>query len=437
MIALRTLAPARSHLGSWSIGRALRPHPALSPFYASARSYTSYNTAVAGLTEAQEEFRNVVHDFAQKEIAPRAEEIDKTNQLPDDIFPKMGEMGLLGVTVPEKWGGLGMGYLEHTIAMEELSRASASIALSYGAHSNLFVNQLVRWGTEQQIEKYLPGALTGRQVGSLAMSEPNAGSDVVSMRTKAQKREDGTWVLNGSKCWITNAPVSSTFIIYAKSDTSVAPSKGMTAFLVERKSKGFEVGEKLDKFGMRGSPTAELFFDNVEIPPENVLGPVGKGASVLMSGLDLERLVLSGGPLGIMQASLDLALDYTHERQQFGKKIATFQLMQGKLADMYTKLSASRAYVYAVARACDAGNISRKDCAGSILYSSDRAVEVAMDAQQCLGGNGYINDYAAGRLLRDSRLYTVGAGTQEIRRMLIGREFNVAYDEAQGKGIAQ
>ncbi|WWD22740.1 hypothetical protein CI109_107233 [Kwoniella shandongensis] len=401
------------------------------------RSFSSYSTSIAGLTESQEEFRNVVHDFAQKEIAPRAEEIDKTNQLPNDIFPKLGEMGLLGVTVPEKWGGLGLGYLEHTIAMEELSRASASIALSYGAHSNLMVNQLVRWGTQSQIDKYLPPLLTGEHVGSLAMSEPNAGSDVVSMRSKAVRSENGGWVLNGSKCWITNAPVSSTFLIYAKTDTEVAPSKGMTAFLVERGSKGFEVGEKLDKFGMRGSPTAELFFDNVEIPEENVLGTVGKGASVLMSGLDLERLVLSGGPLGIMQAALDLALEYTHEREQFGRKIGTFQLMQGKLADMYTKLSASRAYVYAVARACDAGNTSRKDCAGAILYSSDRAVEVALDAQQCLGGNGYINDYPAGRLLRDSRLYTVGAGTQEIRRMLIGREFNDMFDEARGKGIAQ
>ncbi|WWC67255.1 uncharacterized protein I206_101162 [Kwoniella pini CBS 10737] len=400
------------------------------------RYYSSYSVAVAGLTESQEEFRNVVHDFAQKEIAPRAEEIDKRNELPADIFPKLGEMGLLGVTVPEKWGGLGLGYLEHTIAMEELSRASASIALSYGAHSNLMVNQLNRWGTDKQKEKYLPKLLTGEHIGSLAMSEPNAGSDVVSMRTKAELK-DGKWILNGSKCWITNAPVSSTFLIYAKSDPSVAPSKGMTAFLVERGYKGFEVGEKLDKFGMRGSPTAELFFDNVEIPEENVLGKVGKGASVLMSGLDLERLVLSGGPLGIMQAALDLTLDYTHERQQFGKKIGTFQLMQGKLADMYTKLSASRSYVYAVARACDAGKVSRQDCAGAILYSSDRAVEVAMEAQQCLGGNGYINDYPAGRLLRDSRLYTVGAGTQEIRRMLIGRGFNEVYEEADGRGIAQ
>ncbi|WWC57652.1 uncharacterized protein I303_100185 [Kwoniella dejecticola CBS 10117] len=400
------------------------------------RRYTSYNEAVAGLTEAQQEFRNAVHDFAQKEIAPRAEEIDKKNELPADIFPKLGEMGLLGVTVPEKWGGLGLGYLEHTIAMEELSRASASIALSYGAHSNLMVNQLNRWGTDKQKEKYLPKLLTGEYIGSLAMSEPNAGSDVVSMRTKAELK-DGKWILNGSKCWITNAPVSSTFLIYAKSDTTVAPSKGMTAFLIERGYKGFEVGEKLDKFGMRGSPTAELFFDNVEIPEENVLGQVGKGASVLMSGLDLERLVLSGGPLGIMQAALDLTLDYTHERKQFGKKIGTFQLIQGKLADMYTKLSASRAYVYAVARACDAGKVSRQDCAGAILYSSDRAVEVAMEAQQCLGGNGYINDYPAGRLLRDSRLYTVGAGTQEIRRMLIGRGFNEVYEEAEGRGIAQ
>ncbi|WVO16033.1 hypothetical protein L204_103698 [Cryptococcus depauperatus] len=392
----------------------------------SKRAYSSYNAAVAGLTEAQEEFRTVVHDFAQKEIAPRAAEIDKTNKLPADIFPKLGEMGLLGVTVPEKWGGLGLGYLEHTIAMEELSRASASIGLSYGAHSNLMINQLVRWGSEEQLSKYLPPLLTGKHIGSLAMSEPNAGSDVVSMKSHAVKDQD-TWVLNGSKCWITNAPVSSTFLIYAKTDKSVAPSKGMTAFLVQRDWDGFSVGEGLDKFGMRGSPTAELFFDNIKIPSSNVLGQVGKGAKVLMSGLDLERLVLSGGPLGIMQAALDLTLQYTHERKQFGKRIGEFQLMQGKLADMYTKLSASRAYVYAVARACDVGRISRQDCAGAILYSSDRAVEVAMDAQQCFGGNGYINDYPVGRLLRDSRLYTVGAGTQEIRRMLIGREFNETF----------
>ncbi|EIW73251.1 isovaleryl-CoA dehydrogenase [Tremella mesenterica] len=400
------------------------------------RFYTSYNPAISGLTTEQEEFRETVASFAQREIAPRAEEIDKTNRMPDDIFPKLGAMGLLGVTVPEKLGGLGLGYLEHTIAMEELSRASASVALSYGAHSNLMVNQLTRWGNEEQLRKYLPPLLTGEHIGSLAMSEPEAGSDVVSMRTKAEKIGD-KWVLNGSKCWITNAPLSSTFLIYAKSDTTGPPSKGITAFLVERGWKGFQVGEHLDKFGMRGSPTAELFFDNVEIPQENVLGTVGKGANVLMSGLDLERLVLSGGPLGIMQAALDFTLEYTHDRQQFGKPIATFQLMQGKLADMYTKLSASRAYVYAVARACDAGHVSRQDCAGAILYSSDRAVEVSMEAQQCLGGNGYINDYPAGRLLRDSRLYTVGAGTQEIRRMLIGRGFNEIFHEARGNAVAQ
>lgn len=347
--------------------------------------------------------------------------------MPEDIFPKFGEMGLLGVTVPEKWGGLGLGYLEHTIAMEEISRASASIGLSYGAHSNLMVNQLVRNGNEAQIEKYLPKLLTGEHIGSLAMSEPNAGSDVVSMKTRAEPQADGSYLLNGSKCWITNSPHASTFLIYAKSDTNVAPSKGITAFLVQRDWEGFSVGEKLDKFGMRGSPTAELFFDNVRIPAENVLRGPGTGAAVLMSGLDYERLVLSGGPLGIMQAALDMTLEYTHDRQQFGRPIAEFELMQGKIADMYTKLSASRAYVYAVARAADAGKVSREDCAGAILYASDRAVEVAMDAQQCFGGNGYINEYEVGRLLRDSRLYTVGAGTQEIRRMLIGRMFNEAF----------
>ncbi|GFZ44779.1 hypothetical protein JCM24511_02505 [Saitozyma sp. JCM 24511] len=406
------------------------------PVVVRCRAYSSYNAAVAGLTPEQDEFRQVVARFAEKEIAPRAAEIDRTNKMPEDVFPKLGEMGLLGVTVPEKWGGLGLGYLEHTIAMEELSKASASVALSYGAHSNLVVNQLVRWGTDTQLTKYLPPLLSGEQIGSLAMSEPNSGSDVVSMRTRAEKK-GGKWVMNGSKCWITNAPLSSTFIIYSRSTKDGQPSRGITAFLVERGWKGFEVGEHLDKFGMRGSPTAELFFDNVEIPEENVLGEVNKGAAVLMSGLDYERLVLSGGPLGIMQSALDLALEYTHTREQFGKKIATFQLMQGKLADMYTKLSASRAYVYAVARACDQGNVSRQDCAGAILYSSDRAVEVAMEAQQCLGGNGYINEYPAGRLLRDSRLYTVGAGTQEIRRMLIGRGFNEAFSEAEGRGIAQ
>ncbi|KAK4686481.1 isovaleryl-CoA dehydrogenase, partial [Tremellales sp. Uapishka_1] len=434
------------------------------------RPYSSYNSAIAGLTTEQEEFRQVVSDFAQKEIAPRAAEIDKTNKMPADIFPKLGDMGLLGVTVPEKWGGLGLGYFEHTIAMEELSRASAAVALSYGVSrtscSIRLSSHLESIGAlqpsgqptntarqyvpasvstyivshdclaETQLTKYLPPLLSGQHIGSLAMSEPNSGSDVVSMRTKAELQE-GKWIMNGSKCWITNAPLSSTFLVYARSSKEGPPSKGLTAFIVEKGMKGFEVGESLDKFGMRGSPTAELFFDNVEIPPENVLGTVGKGASVLMSGLDLERLVLSGGPLGIMQAALDLTLEYTHSREQFGKKIATFQLMQGKIADMYTKLSASRAYVYAVARACDAGKISRQDCAGAILYSSDRAVELAMEAQQCLGGNGYVNDYPAGRLLRDSRLYTVGAGTQEIRRMLIGRGFNEAFAEADGKMVAQ
>ncbi|KAL7420234.1 hypothetical protein Q5752_005201 [Cryptotrichosporon argae] len=397
---------------------------------AAARGVSSYNATVAGLTPAQDEFRQAVKKFAARELAPRAAEIDKTNKMPLGVFPQLGQMGLLGVTVPEERGGLGLGYFEHVVAMEELSKASASVALSYGAHSNLMVNQLNRHGNQQQLDKFLPPLLSGEHIGSLAMSEPDAGSDVVSMRTKAEKVHGG-WVLNGSKCWITNAPLSSTFLIYAR--TSGGPARSaLTAFLVERSSPGFSVGDHLDKFGMRGSPTAELFFDNVHIPDENVLGAVGGGAKVLMSGLDLERLVLSGGPLGIMQAALDLTLDYTHDRKQFGQPIASFQLMQGKLADMYTKLSASRAYVYAVARACDAGKVSRQDCAGAILYASDRAVEVAMEAQQCLGGNGYINDYPAGRLLRDARLYTVGAGTQEIRRMLIGREFNVAYEKGDG-----
>ncbi|RSH80479.1 uncharacterized protein EHS24_009059 [Apiotrichum porosum] len=417
------------------------------------RAFTSYNGPVAGLTPEQEEFRDNVANFAQKEIAPRAAEIDKKNKMPADLFPKMGDMGLLGVTVPEELGGLGLGYLEHTIAMEEISRASASVGLSYGAHSNLMVNQLRRNGSEPQIAKYLPKLLTGEHVGSLAMSEPNAGSDVVSMRTRAElDKSHDKYIMNGSKCWITNSPIASTFLIYAKSEKDAKPSKAITAFLVEKGMPGFTVGEPLDKFGspppsatiaasnqltvtplfqMRGSPTAEIFFDNVEVPAENVIGGVGNGAKVLMSGLDYERLVLSGGPLGIMQAALDMTLGYTHEREQFGQKIGTFQLMQGKLADMYTKLSASRAYVYAVARAADAGKVSREDCAGAILYVSDRCVEVAMDAQQCFGGNGYINDYEVGRLLRDSRLYTVGAGTQEIRRALIGRMFNEAIAKGQ------
>ncbi|KIM60654.1 hypothetical protein SCLCIDRAFT_123881 [Scleroderma citrinum Foug A] len=391
----------------------------------SVRHASTYNADVAGLTEEQAEFRNVVSEFAQREIAHRAADIDRTNTFPADIWEKLGDMGLLGVTVSSKYGGLELGYLHHTLAMEELSRASGSIALSYGAHSNLCVNQIHRHGTDAQKEKYLPDLISGKKVGSLAMSEPGSGSDVVSMKLRADKI-DGGWRLNGNKFWITNGPTASTYVVYAKTAPEKG-SKGITAFIVERNFAGFSTHQKLDKFGMRGSDTCELVFENCEVPDENVLGEVNKGAGVLMSGLDLERLVLSGGPLGLMQAAFDYAVEYVHQRKQFGQPVGTFQLMQAKMADMYTKINASRSYVYAVARACDRGHISRRDCAGAILYSTERAVEVAMESMQCLGGNGYINDYPMGRILRDSRLYAVGAGTQEIRRMLIGREFNEEF----------
>ncbi|CAA7271605.1 unnamed protein product [Cyclocybe aegerita] len=391
------------------------------------RNASFYNADVAGLTEEETEFRDAVTEFAQKEIAPRAAETDKTNTFPADLWEKLGSMGLLGVTVSPKYGGLALGYLHHTLAMEALSAASGSVALSYGAHSNLCVNQLHRHGTEKQKQKYLPDLIAGIKVGSLAMSEAGSGSDVVSMRLNA-KKVDGGWVLNGTKFWITNGPVASTLVVYAKTDPEKG-SKGITAFIIEHGFKGFFTSPKLDKFGMRGSDTCELIFENCEVPDANVLGQVNRGAAVLMSGLDLERIVLSGGPLGLMQAAFDYAVEYVHDRKQFGEPIGTFQLMQAKIADMYTKLNASRSYVYAVARACDRGKISRKDCAGAILYSTEKAVEVALEGMQCLGGNGYINDYPMGRIVRDARLYTVGAGTQEIRRMLIGREFNDQFKD--------
>ncbi|KAA1469368.1 acyl-CoA dehydrogenase NM domain-like protein [Dentipellis sp. KUC8613] len=381
-----------------------------------------YNTAIAGLTSEQQEFRNAVSEFAQREVAPRAADIDKSNNFPMDLWEKLGDMGLLGVTVSSKYGGIEQGYFEHTLAMEELSRASGSVALSYGAHSNLCVNQIHRHGTDAQKAKYLPDLVSGKKVGSLAMSEPGSGSDVVSMKLRADK-VDGGYVLNGNKFWITNGPIASTLVVYAKTAPEKG-SKGITTFIVEKGFDGFSTHQKLDKFGMRGSDTCELVFENCFVPEENVLGRIGGGAAVLMSGLDLERLVLSGGPLGLMQAAFDYAVEYVHDRKQFGAPVGTFQLMQGKIADMYTNLNASRSYVYAVARACDQGQISRRDCAGAILYSTEKAVEVASESMQCLGGNGYINDYPVGRILRDARLYTVGAGTQEIRRMLIGREFN-------------
>lgn len=371
------------------------------------------------LGETVDMLRDAVRDFANAEIAPLAAETDRSNEFPNQLWPKFGEMGLLGVTVPEEYGGSGMGYLAHMIAMEEISRASASIGLSYGAHSNLCVNQINRNGNDAQKRKYLPKLISGEHIGALAMSEPNAGSDVVSMRMRAEKKGD-KYVLNGTKMWITNGPDADVIVVYAKTDPQ-AGSKGMTTFIVE-KSFGFKVAQKLDKLGMRGSNTGELVFEDVEVPEENVLGQVGRGAAVLMSGLDYERAVLSGGPLGIMQACMDVVVPYIHERKQFGQSIGEFQLIQGKIADMYTTLNACKAYVYAVGNACDRGETTRKDAAGAILYSAEKATQMALDAIQILGGNGYMNEYPTGRLLRDAKLYEIGAGTSEIRRMLIGRE---------------
>jgi isovaleryl-CoA dehydrogenase len=364
--------------------------------------------------------RDSVRAFAEDRVAPIAAEIDRTDEFPRYLWPEMGALGLHGITVEEEHGGAGMGYLAHCVAMEEVSRASASVGLSYGAHSNLCVNQIRRNGNAEQKRRYLPKLISGEHLGALAMSEPGAGSDVVSMKLRAEKRGD-RWVLNGTKLWITNAHYAETLVVYAKTNPEAGP-KGITAFLIERDFKGFRPAQKLDKLGMRGSPTSELVFEDCEVPEENVLGTVGGGVRVLMSGLDYERAVLAAGPIGILQACLDLVVPYIHDRKQFGQPIGEFQFIQGKVADMYTALNACRAYVYAVARACDRGHASRKDAAGAILFAAEAATKASLDAIQILGGNGYINDYPAGRLLRDAKLYEIGAGTSEIRRLLIGRE---------------
>ncbi|HEX5514893.1 MAG TPA: isovaleryl-CoA dehydrogenase [Gammaproteobacteria bacterium] len=381
------------------------------------RQFPSLNFS---LGEDLDMLRDTVAAFAAKEIAPRAAEIDASNQFPADLWRKLGDLGLLGITVEPEYGGSGMGYLAHIVAMEEISRASASVGLSYGAHSNLCVNQIRLNGTEEQKRKYLPKLISGEHVGALAMSEPGAGSDVVSMKLRAVQQGDH-YVLNGNKMWITNGPDADTLVVYAKTDPD-AGSRGITAFLIERGMPGFSTAQKLDKLGMRGSNTCELVFEDCKVPAENVLGRIGGGVRVLMSGLDYERAVLAAGPLGIMQACMDVVLPYVHERKQFGQPIGEFQLMQGKLADMYTTMNACKAYVYAVGRACDRGETSRKDAAGAILYAAEKATWMALEAIQCLGGNGYINDYPTGRLLRDAKLYEIGAGTSEVRRMLIGRE---------------
>ncbi|MEL6373196.1 MAG: isovaleryl-CoA dehydrogenase [Pseudomonadota bacterium] len=379
-----------------------------------------YPTLDFDLGETADALRDTVRSFTADRIAPLADEIDRSDEFPRHLWPEMGALGLHGITVEEEYGGAGLGYLEHCIAMEEVSRGSASVGLSYGAHSNLCVNQIRRNGNEAQKQRFLPKLVGGEHVGALAMSEPGAGSDVVSMSLRADKQGD-RYILNGTKFWITNGPGGDVVVVYAKTDPDAGP-RGITAFIVDTDSKGFSVAQKLNKLGMRGSNTGELVFENCEVPEENVLGEVGRGVNVLMSGLDYERAVLAAGPLGIMQAAMDAVVPYVHERKQFGKPIGTFQLVQGKVADMYTALNACRAYVYAVARACDRGQTTRKDAAGAILFASERATQMALDAIQLLGGNGYINDYPTGRLLRDAKLYEIGAGTSEIRRMLIGRE---------------
>jgi isovaleryl-CoA dehydrogenase len=380
----------------------------------------SFPTLDFDLGQDIEMLRDTVQNFAAHEIAPRAAETDQRNEFPMDLWRKLGDLGLLGITVGEEYGGTSMGYVAHVVAMEEVSRASAAVGLSYGAHSNLCVNQINRNGSEAQKRRYLPRLISGEHVGALAMSEPNSGSDVVSMKLRAQRHGE-RYVLNGNKMWITNGPDADVLVVYAKTDVAAGP-KGITAFLIEKSFKGFSTAQKLDKLGMRGSNTCELVFRDCEVPAENVLGEVNRGVQVLMSGLDYERAVLAGGPLGIMQACMDVVMPYLHQREQFGQPIGEFQLMQGKVADMYTTMSACKAYVYAVARACDRGRTTRKDAAGAILYAAEKATWMAGEAIQALGGNGYINEYATGRLWRDAKLYEIGAGTSEIRRMLIGRE---------------
>jgi len=390
--------------------------------------YYPIDENVFGLTEDQQQLRQTVFNFAQKELAPFANQIDKDNGWKDqrNFWRKMGELGLLGPTVKEQYGGLELGYLDHCVIMEELSRACGAIALSYGAHSNLCVNQIHRNGSEEQKSKYLPKLVSGEHIGALAMSEPGSGSDVVSMKLKAEKKGD-YYVLNGNKFWITNGPDADTLVIYARTNPNVKPQHGITAFIVESNFPGFSTAQKLDKLGMRGSNTGELIFEDCKVPAKNILGEEGKGVYVLMSGLDYERLVLAAGPIGLMQAAVDSAFEYAHVRKQFGQRIGEFQLIQGKMADMYTTLNACRAYLYSVARACDKGKANAKDCAGVILYCAEKATQVALDAIQILGGNGYINDYPTGRIMRDAKLYEIGAGTSEVRRLLIGRALNKEY----------
>ncbi|XP_011442388.3 isovaleryl-CoA dehydrogenase, mitochondrial isoform X1 [Magallana gigas] len=401
-----------------------------SPLHLTSRcsSYFPVNDALFGLTPEQKQLRQTVFQFCEKELAPKADEIDKTNDFKDikDFWRKCGELGLMGITAPAQYGGTEGTYLDHCLVMEEMSRFSAAIALSYGAHSNLCVNQLVRNGSEAQKEKYLPELISGEKVGALAMSEPNAGSDVVSMKLKAEKQGD-YYVLNGTKFWITNGPDADTLIVYAKTDLSAAPQHGITAFIVEKGMPGFSTGIKLDKLGMRGSNTSELIFEDCKVPAENMLGEKNKGVYVLMSGLDIERLVLSAGPIGIMQACCDVAFAYAHQREAFGEKIGSFQMIQAKMANMYTTLNASRSYVYNVAHSLDRGERQNNDCAAVILYTAEAATQMALDAIQILGGNGYINDYPTGRFLRDAKLYEIGAGTSEVRRLIIGRAINAHY----------